>query len=942
MASLSASIVNQHVASVHDVEEALARQAIHGGDLVTNLLEIANVNEEKLALVLAQAYDLEPAPIGELPKAPESVRRLVPVDLASRFALYPLEERAGTLLLAVAEPLPAEVENDLSFSLGATLVQRLALLVRVREAIARDYTIPLDRRSLRVLAKLAGRPDPSPSSLPSRARGADGSLRPLTVNPGEPRTLNTPKDVSIRSLAPQVPRAPALPDLSGLRREPSATRPRRLGPYTATAAEKHLLESSSRDDVLRAFFDFASQYFEYAALFAVQGDLAEGRDAHGSGAARARVVGIGVPLDLPSALSRVRDSANYEITRLGSGGLDGALAKDLERRAGRAVLLLPIRVRGRVVLILYGDHGDQDVELSAVGEVISFAPFVTSAIERLIVKRKLGDKADATTSLPVRRPRERSGQPIPGVGERTAALAGVIEAKRIDSADAPATTRAVPVPRGSQNPAPAAPTASTPPSGRPAAPAMRTLPLEASKIPPRKLTPAPTSALARPVLAIGGKRANTPPHGLAQQAPTSPKPAPTHVEPPESGWASPPSARAPDSAPKAPKSEPKPHVGTWPPAAPEVPAPEPPPASLRGTAAPRLELVSESNAPPRLDESPEIAIGAASFDEDLPPDSGVPLAPASRSLAHSARPPPPREDSSEMRLPTVIVDLANDCNLLVNRLVSGDASASDQLVRIGAAAIPVLAGAFPGPIEHELRRGIGDGAPRASDCGPVLRVLARFGPQAVPFIVVRSNDGDANVRAWATRLLGELPTEESAQAVARRLADDDDTVRRAALASGSMLLAYRDVAEELQAVVSESVSDTQRSEQSRHMLIESIAELRATLTIPTLIRLLDDPTRDIVRSAQWALTVIARQDFGSNAAAWDDWWRKNSGRHRIEWLIDSLLHDNQEVRRNAGDELKSLTKEYFGYYDDLPKKERERAEERYRKWWETKGKARFR
>jgi cytochrome P450 len=198
------------------------------------------------------------------------------------------------------------------------------------------------------------------------------------------------------------------------------------------------------------------------------------------------------------------------------------------------------------------------------------------------------------------------------------------------------------------------------------------------------------------------------------------------------------------------------------------------------------------------------------------------------------------------------------------------------------------------------------------------------------------------VRAWATRLLGELPTEESAQAVARRLADDDDTVRRAALASGSMLLAYRDVAEELQAVVSESVSDTQRSEQSRHMLIESIAELRATLTIPTLIRLLDDPTRDIVRSAQWALTVIARQDFGSNAAAWDDWWRKNSGRHRIEWLIDSLLHENQEVRRNAGDELKSLTKEYFGYYDDLPKKERERAEERYRKWWETKGKARFR
>jgi len=32
----------------------------------------------------------------------------------------------------------------------------------------------------------------------------------------------------------------------------------------------------------------------------------------------------------------------------------------------------------------------------------------------------------------------------------------------------------------------------------------------------------------------------------------------------------------------------------------------------------------------------------------------------------------------------------------------------------------------------------------------------------------------------------------------------------------------------------------------------------------------------------------------------------------------------------------------FGYYDDLPKKERAKAQERYREWWESKGKARFR
>jgi hypothetical protein len=118
--------------------------------------------------------------------------------------------------------------------------------------------------------------------------------------------------------------------------------------------------------------------------------------------------------------------------------------------------------------------------------------------------------------------------------------------------------------------------------------------------------------------------------------------------------------------------------------------------------------------------------------------------------------------------------------------------------------------------------------------------------------------------------------------------------------------------------------------------------LRDGRAIPTVLRLLEDRSSDIVRSAHWALVVLARQDYGLSAAAWEEWWRQNSARHRIEWLIDALLHDSAEIRRAAGDELKSTTKEYFGYYDDLPVAERQKAQNRYREWWETKGKARFR
>ena len=229
MPSLSSSIVNQQVASVRDVEEALSRQSLYGGDLITNLLELAAVSEERLSKVLAESHELEPAPAGELPVAPDAVRRLVPGELVQRFALYPLEEREGSLTVAVAEPLPSETEQDLSFSLGLTLIQKVALLVRVRQAIARDYGNPLDRRSLRVLARLSGKPDPSPSSLPSRPDvGLVARRPPETVRPDPPAAANPAPPPVSPSAVPRLPGG-AVPDLAGLVRPTPQSRARRLG-----------------------------------------------------------------------------------------------------------------------------------------------------------------------------------------------------------------------------------------------------------------------------------------------------------------------------------------------------------------------------------------------------------------------------------------------------------------------------------------------------------------------------------------------------------------------------------------------------------------------------------------------------------------------------------------------------------------------------------------
>jgi hypothetical protein len=293
-------------------------------------------------------------------------------------------------------------------------------------------------------------------------------------------------------------------------------------------------------------------------------------------------------------------------------------------------------------------------------------------------------------------------------------------------------------------------------------------------------------------------------------------------------------------------------------------------------------------------------------------------------------------------LPTVIVDVAEDCKALLQQLLQGDASAGDRLVAAGAPGIAVLVAAFPGPIEVPSSRRATAGLARASDCGPVMRTLARIGQKAVPFLVVRTNDGDAEVRGYATRLLGEISGPESAHAIARRFFDGDPEVRRAAVAAARLLAASPEGIATLVAELGATVEDRMRPTTVRLTASDTLAELRQPQAVPYLVRTLEDNPVDIVQSARRALVVLTRQDFGTDAAAWQAFWRTASPRHRIEWLIDALTHQTAEIRRAAGDELKALTREYFGYYDDLPPAERAAAQRQYRHWWDTRGKARFR
>lgn len=1000
MSSLSSLFVQRELATIRDVEEALARQVLYGGDLATNLLEVTPVDEAALSGTLAESCGRPAAPFGELPAAPPEAHQLVTREQAAEHGVFPLGVEGGALVLASSGPLAPDVVAELEASASHALVVRIAPIFRIYQAIARDYGATLPRRYARLLKRL-GEAGPAPAAAPAKASrpttlvefvlpppAADARAEKAAAAPGifgepisssvgtdgpptspggepavtraAPTVIGTPAATppepvahsqAVTVVSPTPLEAPAQPAplsvppaptvrasgfptsfISGEARAHNRIGQRRRGPLTFAVAKKEMDEADGRDAVLDLVFEFSRQFFEFSAIFVVHGDLAEGRDAAGNGAARDKVASLGVPLEAASILSTARTTLLPVFAVPGTEGPDAVLFADLERAGKSAVAVIPIVVRRRLVALFLGDDGEASVEATGVQEVTSFAALAGAAFERLIVRRKRdGRPTGAPTGAPSRAPGGSSHpialpkpppNPVPSFSAEPEPRAPTVERSAAPTEEPPAPPKEPPA----EAPPPAAPPTPSPaPEPAPAAE-----PAPAPAPPPE---PAPAVEAAPPA---------------AEAAPLAEPAPPTQREPETS--ADPPSAPSDDRSTLVdPPSFGAQRLGISP--RPMVDAPMAEPAALAPASRPR-EL--DSSPPPTMRRAREShpadpTPGAFSLSQPalpsqpqpdvvIPPSGAVPAPLPSERFAAGARKPPTRSDLPT-GLPSVIVDVGSEYGALIDRVLAGDEEAETKLLHAGQHAMPAILIRFPGALTVDVAAPPPGGLPRASECGNLLRLVARQRRVALPYLLTVVDERDVDRRFWATYLLSELPYIESIEPAVRALFDPEPRVRGAARVAVRVLgeLYPTFTVERLVRVLADARHDAVR----KVIALQLLGELREAAAVEHLVPCLADPQPEVAAAARASLILVTRQDFGLHVAHWSAWLTANAARQRVEWLIDALAHPASGNRIAALEELQKLTRNTFGYQDEMTKRDRERVIQRFRDWWAVEGRARF-
>jgi hypothetical protein len=440
MAKLGQLLVARGWITVQQLTRALKNQNVAGGRLGTCLLEMDALSEELLLKGLSEQLGVPAADADELRGVPEEVLALVPEKLARRCRAVPFHVEGGRLDLALMDPRNLSAQDEIAFASGKRVKVFVAGEIRILEALERYYHeecpsrfgVVLDRlnrarflweKPAEKAAPHAGEelltpldspfapppklnlaPDLPPPPAPRPVPPVDPELFSAAVLfPPKPAPAAAPPPPEAPAVAAEAPPEPAPPPVPLRSQSVSLTPEERadLGafswiepaadrslpaPTTLDEAEEELARASDLEEVARLLLGFLGRDHRRAALFQVGRDRITGWRVHGTGIDREAFAAFSIGFDQPSLFLNLRHNSGIYFGPLPPMPAHRQLARTWGGDLPRDCVMLPVRIKDRLVLVIYADGATRGtIELPQMQRLMVAA---TGAVERCILQKK--------------------------------------------------------------------------------------------------------------------------------------------------------------------------------------------------------------------------------------------------------------------------------------------------------------------------------------------------------------------------------------------------------------------------------------------------------------------------------------------------------------------------------------------------------------------------
>ena len=407
---------------------AIQSQRLLGGRIGTCLLEMDVMNEDQLLDTLAIQLRVPAARVEDLRGIEDEVLDLVPAKLAGRGLVVPFAATKTELKVATLQVRNLALLDEISFFANRRVTPHIASEVRIFEALEKYYGFEIPRRvghlldrlnrsrylwdeSAKLLlgetddaevvwktpeeafeaaetARLAAkvivapaarqsfRPVPTPSRIPVLDPPAAPVAAPPVAAPPVPTLYTTqPMPALDLEIADPDPPVPGLFPFDGH--------------LTLDLVDRLLSEENDVDRIGEIVLRFAASRLSRAALLRVRQKQIVAWQARIENLDGALFGALEINIEAPSLFQRLAAGAPFVLGPLAPMPAHRQLAACWGGELPREVVLIALKVRDRLVGVLYGDRGAAGLAASELEELKRLAVKASMALELCILRKKL-------------------------------------------------------------------------------------------------------------------------------------------------------------------------------------------------------------------------------------------------------------------------------------------------------------------------------------------------------------------------------------------------------------------------------------------------------------------------------------------------------------------------------------------------------------------------